>query len=204
MALDYFTLLSCTPDVPYHYNDVVSIYPPTLDDIRRISYNTYQSYTNMLAADKYDLAEMLGIDGNEIDGDTLKFVTVLPFFREAYMASLSFFIRQNVLYDEDSGYSLEDGTFLSMDDIRKLRKLILQFAYIEDKSDSSALKFKNAKAKKIYEKIQALKAARKDFSDMMNNVNRILRLVITGEVEEDDFSATVSCGGNCANCSGCS
>ena len=53
-------------------------------------------------------------------------------------------------------------------------------------------------------KIQALKAARKDFSDMMNNVNRILRLVITGEVEEDDFSATVSCGGNCANCSGCS
>ena len=54
------------------------------------------------------------------------------------------------------------------------------------------------------EKIQALKAARKDFSDMMNNVNRILRLVITGEVEEDDFSATVSCGGNCANCSGCS
>lgn len=158
MALDYFTLLSCTPDVPYHYNDVVSIYPPTLDDIRRISYNTYQSYTNMLAADKYDLAEMLGIDGNEIDGDTLKFVTVLPFFREAYMASLSFFIRQNVLYDEDSGYSLEDGTFLPMDDIRELRKLILQFAYIEDKSDSSALKFKNAKAKKIYEKIQALKA----------------------------------------------
>ena len=54
------------------------------------------------------------------------------------------------------------------------------------------------------EKIQALKAARKDFSDMMNNVNRILRLVITGEVEEDDFSASVSCGGNCANCSGCS
>ena len=54
------------------------------------------------------------------------------------------------------------------------------------------------------EKIQALKAARKDFSDMMNNVNRILRLVITGEVEEDDFSATVSCSGNCANCSGCS
>ena len=54
------------------------------------------------------------------------------------------------------------------------------------------------------EKVAALKAARKNFSTMMDNVNRILRLVITGEVEEDDFSATVSCGGNCANCSGCS
>ena len=52
------------------------------------------------------------------------------------------------------------------------------------------------------EKIQALKAARKDFSEMMNNVNRILRLVITGEVREDDFTAG-GCGGNCAGCSGC-
>ena len=60
------------------------------------------------------------------------------------------------------------------------------------------------KAMNENEKIQALKAARRDFSDMMNNVNRILRLVITGEVEEEDFSATASCSGNCASCSGCS
>lgn len=51
------------------------------------------------------------------------------------------------------------------------------------------------------EKIQALKAARKDFSTMMENVNRILRLVITGEIQEDDVSG--GCGGNCAACQGC-
>ena len=50
------------------------------------------------------------------------------------------------------------------------------------------------------EKVAALKAARKSFSTMMDNVNRILRLVITGEIREDDVSG---CSGNCDGCSGC-
>ena len=51
------------------------------------------------------------------------------------------------------------------------------------------------------EKVAALKAVRKDFSVMMENVNRILRLVITGEIREDDV--TGSCSGNCSGCRGC-
>ena len=50
------------------------------------------------------------------------------------------------------------------------------------------------------EKVAALKKARKDFSQMMDNVNRILRLVITGEIREDDISG---CSGNCDGCAGC-
>ncbi len=49
--------------------------------------------------------------------------------------------------------------------------------------------------------IQSLKDYRKDFQTMMDNVNKILRLVITGETEDDTkFSG---CGGNCSGCSGC-
>lgn len=51
--------------------------------------------------------------------------------------------------------------------------------------------------------IQDLKDARKEFSEMMNNVNRILRLVITGEVE-DETASSGGCTGNCASCGGCS
>ncbi len=56
------------------------------------------------------------------------------------------------------------------------------------------------------EKVAELKRARKEFSDMMDSVNRVLRLVITGEIREDDFSATASagCSGNCDGCAGCS
>ena len=50
-------------------------------------------------------------------------------------------------------------------------------------------------------RVAELKAARKEFSSMMENVNRILRLVITGEVREDDFAG--GCSGSCEGCSGC-
>ena len=51
------------------------------------------------------------------------------------------------------------------------------------------------------EMIGKLKEKRKDFQTMMDNVNKILRLVITGETE-DETSGT-ACGGNCSGCSGC-
>jgi cell fate (sporulation/competence/biofilm development) regulator YlbF (YheA/YmcA/DUF963 family) len=50
--------------------------------------------------------------------------------------------------------------------------------------------------------IKELKDRRKDFQTMMDNVNKILRLVITGEVE-DDSRGTVACSGDCTACGGC-
>ena len=49
--------------------------------------------------------------------------------------------------------------------------------------------------------IQELKDRRKDFQTMMDNVNKILRLVITGQVEDE--SGASGCSGNCSGCSGC-
>ena len=45
-----------------------------------------------------------------------------------------------------------------------------------------------------------LQDARRAFTSMMDNVNRILRLVITGETGEDEGSG---CSGNCSGCAGC-
>ena len=54
--------------------------------------------------------------------------------------------------------------------------------------------------------VQTLKEARKDFQTMMDNVNQLLRLVITGEVREEDTAGRRSrgCSGSCEGCSGCS
>ena len=49
--------------------------------------------------------------------------------------------------------------------------------------------------------IQSLKDYRKDFQTMMDNVNRILRLVITGETEDENGGS--GCSGNCSGCNGC-
>jgi len=47
--------------------------------------------------------------------------------------------------------------------------------------------------------VKDMREAQKSFQEMMDNVNRILRLVITGEVED----AVGGCTGNCASCGGC-
>lgn len=47
--------------------------------------------------------------------------------------------------------------------------------------------------------VKNMREAQQIFQEMMDNVNRILRLVITGEVED----GASGCTGNCASCGGC-
>ena len=47
--------------------------------------------------------------------------------------------------------------------------------------------------------VKDMREAQQTFQEMMDNVNRILRLVITGEVEDGG----AGCTGNCASCGGC-
>ena len=47
--------------------------------------------------------------------------------------------------------------------------------------------------------IQAMQGARADFTNMMNQVNALIRFVVTGESEE----APSGCSGSCDSCSGC-
>ena len=49
-----------------------------------------------------------------------------------------------------------------------------------------------------------MNAARKDFQTMMDNVNQLLRLAITGESGEGGrFRRSSGCGGSCEGCNGC-
>ena len=48
------------------------------------------------------------------------------------------------------------------------------------------------------ELVQQMREAQEKYNDLMGNVNRILRLVVTGETEDEG-----SCNGNCAGCAGC-
>ena len=53
-------------------------------------------------------------------------------------------------------------------------------------------------------RIQKLKEARKDFQTMMDNVNQLLRLAITGRTDDGrGIRRSGGCGGSCAGCDGC-
>ena len=49
--------------------------------------------------------------------------------------------------------------------------------------------------------VHNLQDGRRAFTSMMENVNRILRLVITGETGDDEGSG--GCNGHCSSCAGC-
>ena len=49
------------------------------------------------------------------------------------------------------------------------------------------------------ELVQAMQKARADFTQMMQNVNQIIRFVVTGETGEEESG----CTGSCQGCSGC-
>lgn len=55
------------------------------------------------------------------------------------------------------------------------------------------------KAMQSVGEVKEMQAARKQFSDMMENVNRVLRFVITGNPDKESGS----CSGDCSSCQGC-
>ena len=48
-----------------------------------------------------------------------------------------------------------------------------------------------------------MQAARADFNQMMENINQILRLIITGETEAGGCSGSCESCGGCGSCGGC-
>ena len=51
------------------------------------------------------------------------------------------------------------------------------------------------------ELVQHMTRAREDFADMMNQVNQVLRFMITGEMSDDEDERE-GCGGGCGGCAG--
>ena len=49
------------------------------------------------------------------------------------------------------------------------------------------------------EDIAALTQARQAFSDLIDQVNQVLRFIVTGQIQPDQES----CSGSCSSCGGC-
>ena len=52
-------------------------------------------------------------------------------------------------------------------------------------------------------KIKAMRETNAAFTDMMKQVNKIIKFVVTGESEEEEACSCGSCAGGCDSCGGC-
>lgn len=159
LVVDYMTLIS---GIPFEYKGLL-IYPPTLGDIANIRYQTYESYLSIFFLSVMDIGSLLGVQNESIPPTTtaLQLITYIPDLRDALLQSLSFFIREEILYSDEFGYySIRDSgiKYISIDDIREIRSIVLQLCNIQDTAETQPVKFKNEKARQIYEKIQKKKS----------------------------------------------
>ena len=87
------------------------------------------------------------------------------------------------------------------------KKQELENLMSEDKPSASKLKDLSEQVELINEKLQAiddiasLMSARGEFSRLINQVNQVLRFIITGEMEDSDDEG--GCGHHCDSCGGC-
>lgn len=158
-VVDYMTLISGRP---YEYNGLL-VYPPTLDDIATVRYQTYESYLSIFFLSAIDIVSIIGVQNESLPPTTtaLQLITCIPDLRDALLRSLSFFIREEILYSDEFGYYLiRDGgvKYISIDDIHEIRSIVLQLCNIQDTTETQPVKFRNEKARQIYEKIQKKKA----------------------------------------------
>lgn len=152
MEINAFTLLAGSPVTIKG----ISVYPPKLQEIRDVGYSKYQDHVSILLSSPEDFLQLEQLDELGAARDPLIFITSVEPLRDAFTASLSFFLHGKVVYDEDVGYTL-NGDTISFEQIREIRPAILTMCCVTDSQSAPPTKFKNEKARKIYETIQKRK-----------------------------------------------
>lgn len=159
--VDYFTLISGAP-----VNcGKTRVYPPRLGDIREIGYDSYREYVSLLLMDREGYAELFKVkDVAALEQwTTMQLITYTPPLRATLLQALSFFLHSDVCYSDDVGYFIDGKpvVYLTLDDLSTYRSIILRFCNIEDTSDQQQVTYRNARAKRTYEKIQKCKAKKR-------------------------------------------
>lgn len=161
--IDALSLLS---NKPVKYGTLCTLTPPRLDAIREVGYTTYMSYINCCSMELNTFLEAIGIDKKygELSEEEKAECTVFNLLiaeqsmRVLLHEALSFFIEEKVVFEgvEFSLYKADsDVPFSSInsDNFDELRDGILQLNYLSSQG-VAPMKFKNARAKAIYEKCQ--------------------------------------------------
>lgn len=160
-TVGYFELISGAPIIC----DKVTLYPPKLGDIRDVGYDNYREFISLFLMDKDSYAALFSIkNASMLDRwTTLQLITRTPPLRATLLRALSFFIHSDVCYSEDVGYFVDGdaAVYLTLDEIGSYRRIILRLCNVEDTGDQSQVTYRNARAKKTYEKIQQCKAKKK-------------------------------------------
>lgn len=166
LNLDYFTLLS--PE-PVSFQNVGSIKSPTLREVSRIGYMTYQGYLSLLLLDTKSYLSALKLHGIT-QYESMNFFDILIYdksLRTSVCNALNFFMTDDVSFDEEhnvfftfnspvEGHSQKQPTgIIHSENYADVTDVILQRVNIRrNNTDYENVKIKNKTAAHLLEKIK--------------------------------------------------
>lgn len=161
------------------YYDGIPVVPVTLGDIKRIGYQKYISYCNLICMTKNDLSKIFGEEIELSPSATLfSAFFYIKDMREFLKEALSFFVSSDITANinkvsfDGGDFSINNSNYIGLcETIKKVNALSST-----DEDDIEELKFANKRAREVYEKAQkAKKKAKQDgkpirFHDMISGV----------------------------------
>lgn len=200
MKLDYFTLLS---DEPIGLSNVGNLIPPKLIQIRkRIGFSNYNMFLVLLRMTpemyytkiKNDVEYWESLTKKE--KNSLKLYDVIKKEKSLeinYIALLSFFFEQDVVFKNDmflmlnpefehqisnDSINTQKGELVGIiyeENFKTILSLISQLCYMDDNSeDEENLKFKNSKAKRLWEKMKKANLQKKAVEDSTRSIPNMI------------------------------
>lgn len=184
MYFDYFDMLSGDP---LYLEGVGHLRSPRVRELKPangMGYRAYNFYLNILSWDKerflkYDqLMQYRGVEKlSRQRFSAFDVVTLLPQTRELCCAALSFFMTENLVWEDRSRRyvsvdPIDNATIcgeINRDNFDKVRNIMLQFNFIGLDNDASpAAVYTSDKAKELWEKAQACLKAQADAGESAN------------------------------------
>lgn len=183
MRLSYTDLIGFEPII----TNVGKIKPPYLRDINKIGYITYSSYINALLLDPKIYYFQIIKDKNyynNLSDDERANLSTYDLIRQDNRLQELFSTVLNFFFIENISYNYENNVFVSTDNNNKIVGIInknsfpqicgiiLQMNYM-NASSKNKIKFKNDKAKKIWEKLNN-KKEKQTSNDMRMDLGNII------------------------------
>jgi len=170
-------------------DNICSLRQPTLNDIRSLGYNQYLAYTNLFLLDEIKFMEIWKVKVKpELENSQQTIFSLLISennTRQAFLEALAFFIVEDIEFDPNKKLIRvlheESGSYtqINEDNYGILQDIVSQMNFVGNK-ELPPKKFRNSKAREIYELIFKGKAevTTKVTADQGLNIPNIISAIV--------------------------
>lgn len=152
------------------------IHPPTIDSIAEIGEFEYSLNTILASFDKETILKSIirlsQDDYKQVENeDTYDLLTSLPLIIQSTEKAISFFTKQNIIFDRfNRSYLIknedQEDVFVDKNNYIEFSKIIKEINCVSDEKQDDGVKFKNDKAREMYEQLKKYKKNKEDSTSL--------------------------------------